>query len=145
MQILAVNAAAEFLDRSAENGWKICAAVTPDIESPRKGNTVKNRSKRPGVIVRLASKRARLHDTSDSSVGNHPLILAVGGEEVGLRENIRKRAHYFVDVRPGIDVREVGVDSLNVSVATALVCSHILEISNTLSHQKRNERRNIDS
>lgn len=145
MQILAVNAAAEFLDRSAKNGWKICAAVTPDAESPRKGNIAKKGPKRPGVIVRQASKRACLHDESDSSVGNHPLILAVGGEEVGLRENIRKRAHYFVDVRPGIDVRAVGVDSLNVSTATALVCSHILEMSNKLSHRTRNERRNIDS
>lgn len=141
MQILAVNATAEFLDRSMKNGWKICAAVTPDAESPRKGNNGKGR---PGVTVRLASKRARFHNESDLSVGNHPLILAIGGEEVGLRENIRKRAHYYVDVRPGIDVSEVGVDSLNVSTAAALVCSHILEMSNKLPHHKGNERRNID-
>jgi 21S rRNA (GM2251-2'-O)-methyltransferase len=139
IQILAVNATAEFLDRSAKNGWKICAAVTPETESPRNGNIGK---KRPGVTVWLASKRAQSHDESDSSVGNHPLILVVGGEEVGLRENIRKRAHYFVSIRPSIDVSGVGVDSLNVSTAAALVCSHILEMSNKLSHRKRNERKN---
>jgi len=140
MQILAVNAAAEFLDGSAKNGWKICAAVTPDVESDRK---VKIGKGRPGVSVRLASKRARLRDESDWSVAHHPLIVAVGGEEVGLRENIRKRAHYFVDVRPGVDINEVGVDSLNVSTATALVCSHILEIPNRLPHLKTEEGRNI--
>jgi 21S rRNA (GM2251-2'-O)-methyltransferase len=141
IQILAVNATAEFLDGSVKNGWKICAAVTPDVESPCKGNIGKGK---PGVTVRLASKRTRLRNESDSWVGNHPLILVVGGEEVGLRENIRKRAHYFVDIRPGIDVSEVGVDSLNVSTAAALVCSHILEMSNKLPYPKRNEGRNID-
>jgi len=141
IQILAVDATAEFLDRSVKNGWKICAAVTSDTESFHNGSIGK---KRPGVTVRLAERQARSHDESNSSVGNHPLILAVGGEEVGLRENIRKRAHYFVNVRPGIDVSGVGVDSLNVSTAAALVCSHILEMSNKLSHRKKNEKKILD-
>lgn len=125
MPMFAVPGATEFLDQSARNGWKVVAAVTPEKAGERDGP--------PGIVVR---RRAvgwggvpRVDDVGAADVVRFPLIVAVGGEGEGLRERIKKRAEYVAGVNPARDVDEIGVDSLNVSVATALICQHFIQAS----------------
>lgn len=127
MPILAVPGTADFLDGSLRNGWKVVAAVTPE-----EGGVSNRESARSfGLTIRRKIKgrniqTTRFQDSNASSALRHPLIIAVGGEGTGLRGNIQKRAEYFVGIGPARDVDQVGVDSLNVSVAAALICQHFI-------------------
>ena len=51
----------------------------------------------------------------------------MGAESTGLRSGLLNLAHYNVGIRHGRDVDEVGVDSLNVSVAASLLCYEMLQ------------------
>jgi 21S rRNA (GM2251-2'-O)-methyltransferase len=51
----------------------------------------------------------------------------MGAEGTGLRTGLLNQAHYNVGIRHGRDVDEIGVDSLNVSVAASLLCYKMLQ------------------
>lgn len=51
----------------------------------------------------------------------------MGAEGTGLRDSLLNLAHYKVGIRHGREVDEVGVDSLNVSVAASLLCNEMLQ------------------
>lgn len=51
----------------------------------------------------------------------------MGAEGTGLRNSLRNLAHYNVGIVHGRDVDEIGVDSLNVSVAASLLCYEMLQ------------------
>jgi 21S rRNA (GM2251-2'-O)-methyltransferase len=51
----------------------------------------------------------------------------MGSEGEGLRNSLLNMAHFKVGIRHGREVDEVGVDSLNVSVAASLLCYHMLQ------------------
>lgn len=53
--------------------------------------------------------------------------MVLGGEGEGLRPAVLARAQYRVGIQGARDVDEVGVDSLNVSVASALLCARFME------------------
>lgn len=58
-----------------------------------------------------------------------PVMLVVGNEGAGVRTNIKMRSDFFVEIPFGRqipDKKETPVDSLNVSVATALLLNSIL-------------------
>lgn len=50
----------------------------------------------------------------------------MGAEGTGLRDSLLNLAHYKVGIQQGREVDEVGVDSLNVSVAASLLCYEML-------------------
>jgi 21S rRNA (GM2251-2'-O)-methyltransferase len=56
----------------------------------------------------------------------HPVILAIGGEQKGLDWRLTKQAYAFVQIAPGINQLDVGVDSLNVSAASAILCAEFM-------------------
>jgi 21S rRNA (GM2251-2'-O)-methyltransferase len=56
----------------------------------------------------------------------HPTILMMGAEGTGLRPSLLNAAHYKVGIRAGRE-DEIGLDSLNVSVAASLLCYEFLK------------------
>lgn len=55
-----------------------------------------------------------------------PVVLVVGNEGNGVRTNLRMRSDFFVEIPFGRNGDKGAVDSLNVSVATALLISNLL-------------------
>ncbi len=55
----------------------------------------------------------------------HPCIIMLGGEGEGLAWNLQKKANYEIGIE-GRRQGQGGVDSLNVSVAGALLCEAFL-------------------
>lgn len=51
----------------------------------------------------------------------------MGAEGEGLRIGLLNVAHYTVGIQQVRDVEEIGVDSLNVSDATSILCYEILK------------------
>ena len=105
--IFAVSKPAEFIYKSGHAGWKICAAVAPDPRSQKLNKQVTSAS--VSVQSPLAVK---------------PCILMMGSEGEGLRENLRSKADLEVTIQRGAPSKttlDVGVDSMNVSVATGVL------------------------
>ena len=53
----------------------------------------------------------------------------LGSESSGLRASLKDRAEYTVGLLGARDKNELGVDSLNVSVAAALLSAEFLRVS----------------
>ncbi|KAI8625740.1 RNA methyltransferase [Xylariaceae sp. FL1651] len=108
MTLFSISSTVDFLTRSKENGWMVYAAVPSTKRS--KGNS------------HLTVDRVETYDPLSSQ----PTILVVGSEGEGLTKQVRRQADYEVSI-PG----QAGgflsvVDSLNVSVATGILCSAFL-------------------
>ncbi|KAI0842508.1 hypothetical protein F5Y06DRAFT_257805 [Hypoxylon sp. FL0890] len=107
MKLLSVDSVLDFLTRSKEEGWLVYAAVAP-TDRPRGGKHV--------TLDRV--------DTYDP-LSISPTILVIGSEGEGLTTKTRRMADYEVSIPnpSGLSV----VDSLNVSVATGILCSAFLK------------------
>lgn len=102
--ILAVSKPADFISMSSKAGWNICAAVAPDARSRKQLTTTSVASQSP-----LAKK---------------PCILMMGSEGEGLRKNLLAKADLEVTIQRGTSGQnsvDVGVDSMNVGVATGVL------------------------
>lgn len=94
-----------FFDESKKNGWVFISTVAP--------NDSRNKSKQVDT------------DFISDILQKSPVILVVGSEGTGIRTNLINKSEYLVAVTNGREMNEC-VDSLNVSVATALLISKIL-------------------
>lgn len=110
LPILSVDQPGSFIEQCQNNGWKFYAAVSPSSSDSEMTTG------RPFYSL--------------SSMGNptqeHPCIMILGSEGEGLRWNIQKKADYLL----GIEPQRTGygeLDSLNVSVAAALLCHGFLK------------------
>lgn len=125
LPLYSVGQPASFIDESQENGWKFYAAVSPN--SSDSGRAVG----RPYYSSRTLGNPTR----------NHPCILVLGSEGDGLRWNIQKKADFML----GIEAQRTGsgeLDSLNVSVASALLCDAFLRESMTTGKSKTRRQMN---
>ncbi|OQO06019.1 hypothetical protein B0A48_08607 [Cryoendolithus antarcticus] len=104
--LLAISKPAAFVLETKKAGWGIYAAVAP---SPSKGGRTKQ------ITSTTLSGASPLTDK--------PCILMLGGEGEGLRENLRNKADVEVTIerRTPAGAIDVGVDSVNVSVAAGLL------------------------
>lgn len=102
MTILSVDSPVEFVQASKENGWRVYAAVPPKIDASRQQ-----------VDMRYLERDDPLH--------KEPCILILGSEGEGLSRQLRRAAHCEVSI-PNMSGSKI-VDSLNVSVASGLLCS----------------------
>lgn len=105
--LFSVSKAEGFLEESSKNGWQIYAAVAPPSgTSARKGHFLST-------------------STLNAPLDKSPAVLMLGGEGEGLRYRLQKQAHHYIGIggaRAGLG----GVDSLNVSVAAALLTDAFL-------------------
>lgn len=94
------------MEQSQSNGWRFFAAVAPDSAPAVK--------RRPSSMAEL-----------DGQLDNGPCVLLVGGEGEGITPTLQRRADTLVGIEGARSTRD-GVDSLNVSVAAALLCQSFL-------------------
>ncbi|PUU74973.1 Alpha/beta knot methyltransferase [Tuber borchii] len=97
------------ITQSTENGWTVYAAIPPPT---------KNQARRDRYVYASEVTKA---------VKEGPVVLLVGSEGEGLRPFLKKLAKFCVSLDKGSGTDSL-VDSLNVSVATALLCSKFLEV-----------------
>ncbi|EFQ97914.1 rRNA methyltransferase [Nannizzia gypsea CBS 118893] len=114
--ILSVRDVSTFMTASQTNGWKFFAADAPDA-------TLANDYTRKIPVTKSL-------DSLSSELTKAPCVLMLGGEGSGLQQKIKNRADMFVTI-PGAysdNIRDdtAGVSSLNVSVASALLCEAFL-------------------
>lgn len=107
LKCFAVSSVVDFLTRSQEAGWTVYAAVAPTF--------------RPRGNKHLTLDRVDIYDPT----ANHPTILVVGSEGEGLDGKTKQTADFEVSI-PNLSGSTV-VDSLNVSVATGILCSAFLK------------------
>ncbi|KAI0551545.1 RNA methyltransferase [Xylaria curta] len=107
--LFSVNSTIDFLTRSKENGWLVYAAVPATKRS--KGNS------------HITVDRVETYDPLSSQ----PTVLVIGSEGEGLTKPVRRQADHEVSIpSPSGSFTNV-VDSLNVSVATGILCSAFLK------------------
>lgn len=93
-----------FFDESKKNGWNFISTIAP--------NDSRNKNKQ--IDTNFVNE---LLKTS-------PVILVIGSEGTGIRTNLINKSDHLIAVNNGREMNEC-VDSLNVSVATALLISKI--------------------
>lgn len=132
LPLYSVKSTPDFVERSKENGWMIYASVAAGPRS--RGNS------------HLTLDRIETYDP----LGEHPTILVIGSEGEGLEKKIKRLADFEVSI-PGQPGFLNTIDSLNVSVATGIMCSAFLkknqgfEIEESMNEIKQKEEANDDS
>ncbi|KAI1658184.1 hypothetical protein F4813DRAFT_357672 [Daldinia decipiens] len=106
-QLFSISSMLDFLTKSKEAGWVVYAAVAP-TGRPRESKNI--------TLDRL--------DTYDP-LSAEPTILIVGSEGEGLDKKTRRIADFEISI-PNHSGSTM-VESLNVSVATAILCSAFLK------------------
>lgn len=124
--VFKVREPADFLAKSSRNGWRIYAS---DAIPPARQPSIAPESKGDGAssVLYTFTKSVRRLPADHCPVDSHPTILMMGAEGTGLKNSLLNLAHYKVGIRHGRDVDEIGVDSLNVSVAASLLCYEMLK------------------
>ncbi|KAK0261035.1 hypothetical protein LTR91_017823 [Friedmanniomyces endolithicus] len=114
--LLALPRPSSFVVDSAKAGWQVYAAVAPDAGDVVSAKEVVTRASTSGVAA-------------ESPLRTEPIILMLGAEGEGLRANLTRQADCLVSIeREGSGERavDVGVDSLNVSVAAGVLMEAFL-------------------
>ncbi|KAK9774427.1 putative rRNA methyltransferase 1, mitochondrial [Seiridium cardinale] len=126
LQLYSTNSTPDFIERSRDNGWEIYASVAAGPRS--RGNS------------HLTIDRIETYDP----LSERPTILVIGSEGEGLEKKIKRLADFEVSI-PGHTGFLSTIDSLNVSVATGIMCSAFLkknqgfEIEEATSEIKKKE------
>ncbi|KAI0965093.1 hypothetical protein F4678DRAFT_453827 [Xylaria arbuscula] len=107
--LFSVDSAVDFLTRSKENGWLVYAAVPATKRS--RGNS------------HLTVDRVETYDP----LASQPTVLVIGSEGEGLTKPVRRQADHEVSIPSPAGGLSKVVDSLNVSVATGILCSAFLK------------------
>ncbi|KAK4897139.1 hypothetical protein LTR27_005032 [Elasticomyces elasticus] len=116
--ILALPKPSSFVVDSAKAGWRVYAAVAPAASTSV--TTVKE-------VVTAATTSTI---ATDSPLRKDPIILMLGAEGEGLRANLIRQADCLVSIeqaRSATKATDVGVDSLNVSVAAGVLMEAFLQ------------------
>lgn len=129
--LISINDTSSFINKSRNNGWRFFAAMAPTSA----GSDNEEVDATHGTLT---------PSELSSQLRESPCILMLGGEGAGLSKKLSNAADEFVAV-PGVytskkEEDQAGVDSLNVSVATALLSEAFLrEYSDTQARKARLE------
>lgn len=103
LPILTVKNEHDLVKSSKKNGWRFFAAVSPTSE---------------GAL------QAKVDDVA-TALSKGPCVIMLGSEGEGLRSHLQKLADGVASIRNARG-ENAGIDSLNVSVASALLCQEFL-------------------
>ncbi|ETS74542.1 hypothetical protein PFICI_13026 [Pestalotiopsis fici W106-1] len=126
LQLYSTASTLDFIERSKDNGWMVYASVAAGPRS--RGN------------AHLTIDKIETYDP----LSEQPTILVIGSEGEGLEKKIKRLADFEVSI-PGQSGLLSTIDSLNVSVATGIMCSaflkksHSFEIEETVDNIKEKE------
>lgn len=106
--VLNIDNELSFMERSQENGWLFVASGSATSES----------------TLAHSMQKATVEQRPNQVLKHHPLVLMMGNEGEGLRPFLQKQADFTVSIA---GARSDGlIDSLNVSVAAALLAQRFL-------------------
>ncbi|KAF2092149.1 alpha/beta knot, partial [Saccharata proteae CBS 121410] len=121
----------DFLAESRKHGWRVYAADAP--EPPRENFNVTESHRRTSLDPENTSPLVQIRHLNDtrllplhSPVLFHPTMLMMGGEGDGLSIRLKRLADYLVGIR-GVKGEAIAMDSLNVSVAAAMLSLEFLK------------------
>ncbi|KAF2099729.1 alpha/beta knot [Rhizodiscina lignyota] len=157
MPLLSIESTRNFLAESKKNGWSIYAGMTPEPAPPTpdlaskfsESSTAETASSHPLPVNPSESSTSALHlaDAQTPSkrlvdhipLVQHPCLLLFGGEGRGLRKTLSAHADYLVSMTAAKRPHDVGVDSLNVSVAASVIAAEFLRRppARTLERERR--------
>ncbi|OAP65527.1 hypothetical protein AYL99_01499 [Fonsecaea erecta] len=116
MPILHVKNEREFIRDSRKNGWKFFAADAPETDD--------------GMMRRIMQQKGKKALDVAGALSSHPCVLILGNEEVGIRDFMRTMMDGVAGIpnaRPAVG----DIDSLNVSVAAALLTQKFFDGAHT--------------
>lgn len=127
VQTFAVEKPNEFVEMSRNNGWQIFAAEALEDPNSPKGRSAADFQQILPFVAMLKSRHGKGRIMPfRTQLAEQPCLLMLGGEGEGLTKKLRSLAHYEVGIPSVPGKKDVGVDSLNVSVAGALLCMEFL-------------------
>ncbi|MCJ1415231.1 hypothetical protein MMC32_001562 [Xylographa parallela] len=137
LPLISIRTPAAFVDASRAAGWKFYAAVAPTDQAGTSADS-------PGAEKESTAPPVPHYDlptlAAHCPTRAHPCVLMLGGEGEGLRWVLRRKADATISI--GASWRAGGVDSLNVSVAAALLCEAFLRAPGAVGMEKlRGQRR----
>lgn len=137
LPLMSVSNPTDFIAKSQKDGWKFFAADTPSPPSKDENNAYdkghsskpkkpqpprRNAKRKPSPLIALSQLRDQLHKA--------PCVLVMGSEATGLGWKLLRDVDARVSIEGAVTRSLVedaaSVDSLNVSVATALLCNAFL-------------------
>ena len=124
IKLFKVNNAVEFLTESKKAGWDVHCADKPGPLTASLSHyspVPLYRARRQNILMRPKT-RARMTGLLKYS----PCILIVGGEGWGVSDAVKKKAGCLVTIPGEREIGRVDVESLNVSVASALLIADYL-------------------
>lgn len=118
--LISIHDTPAFVEATRKNGWRFFAAEPPAPTSETRGGHADRMSNIPVVPPFSLSEELR----------KSPCVLMLGGEGTGLSKTLKRKADAFVAI-PGaqtatLDDDPAELDSLNVSVASGLLCEAFL-------------------
>jgi 21S rRNA (GM2251-2'-O)-methyltransferase len=113
LPIVTVRQTGTFMSSSQERGWKFYAAVAPPAHL------------KDATAAQQAAHKHFTTTTLNGPLIDHPCVLMLGNEGTGLKRDLQRQADYSLSIE-GKRSEPGGVDSLNVSVAAALLCDAFL-------------------
>ncbi|CDR38805.1 CYFA0S02e06062g1_1 [Cyberlindnera fabianii] len=102
-----------FFDKSRANGWTFVSAAVADHH-------------REDKIARSLEQKSVEFEELSQLLESGPCMLVLGSEGDGIRTTLKVRSDFLVEIKPAAGVSSL-VDSLNVSVAGALLMQKLLQ------------------
>ena len=128
LPLFKVGEPASFLGKSSRAGWRIYGTDAVPRDLPLASSSSEPLDLGSGKVVYTIARSTKRLPADHSPVAEHPTIIMMGAEGTGLRTSLMNLAHYKVGIPHNRGVNEIGVDSLNVSVAASLLCYDMLQI-----------------
>lgn len=143
IKLFKVNNAVDFLAESKKAGWQVHCADKPG----RLTASLSHYSPLPLYRIRRQNvfRPPKTRYKMSSLLRDKPCILIMGGEGRGVNEAVKKKAECLVSIPGERDIGQMEVDSLNVSVASALLIADYLrpphEYSNMIKEKEKEARK----
>ncbi|KAL9623845.1 MAG: hypothetical protein Q9160_001837 [Pyrenula sp. 1 TL-2023] len=108
MTLLKTQNSVQLIKTSQANGWRFFAAVAPESTS-----------------MSTATRNRPFTSPAESALNKHPCVLILGEEGSGIQSKHQKAADSVVSIER-FGSAAAGIESLNVSVAAALLCDRFI-------------------